>query len=329
MALTCKNCGGNISLNTNMLVCDSCGAQQALTDFLKNVSDNSIYNTDEFTTNARNTYKKALSLMAAARTESSFLFAAGVFEEIPTVLNAGVLAQECRVKANLLKSERIYNEAVTDMQSDNPHELERAIRAFGLLGEYKDAAAKKEECTALLSVAQIEWQEKLKKEEQQKTKEDAQAKAKAFKRKIRTRFIAVVLVLITVGAVIGTSFSYSPKHLKIEITPDAENFITEKYNDYVFHYIVKVKNNGLLDVRAIEGTVVFEKDNEVLVDTNISFSNYSSAVVRAKKSSKFTWELTVYPENTALALYETNFNDLKVKVDITGITYTNGKRKKY
>ena len=81
MALTCKNCGGNISLdpNSNLIICDSCGAQQTLTNALAEEPENFIYDEDELSRSSLNTYKRALSMMASARTESSFIFAAGVF----------------------------------------------------------------------------------------------------------------------------------------------------------------------------------------------------------------------------------------------------------
>ena len=49
VALTCKNCGGNISLdvNSNLIICDSCGAQQTLTNALADESENFIYDEDD------------------------------------------------------------------------------------------------------------------------------------------------------------------------------------------------------------------------------------------------------------------------------------------
>ena len=145
MSLTCKNCGGNISLDSNLIICDSCGAKQSLNEVLASETANLIYNDDEVSQTSLNTYKRALSMMSTARTESSFIFAAGVFEEIPDVFNANALAKECRDKAELFKAERIYNSAVIDMKSDDPVRVEGAIQAFKSLGEYKDSVTKTDE----------------------------------------------------------------------------------------------------------------------------------------------------------------------------------------
>ncbi len=331
MSLTCKNCGGNVSLdsNSNLIICDSCGAQQTLTNVLADESENFIYKEDELSRSSLNTYKRALSMMSTARTESSFIFAAGVFEEIPDVFNANALAKECRDKAELFKAERIYNSAIIDMKSDDPVRIEGAIQAFKSLGEYKDSVAKSDECIPLLSAAQATYQEKLRVAEEQRVKEEKQKQFRAKRNKFIGKLVLLALVAVTVILVIGYFRAYSSSNIKITLSPDTEDFLAEGYNKYTFSYDAKIENNGFLDVSAIEGEIIIEKDNEVLVDTTMSFYNYSSAVVRSKKSSKFTWELTVYSYDTALALYETDFDNLDVKIDITSITYTNGKTKTY
>ncbi len=327
MSLTCKNCGGNISIdsNQNLIICDSCGAQQTLTNVLADECKNIIYKEDELSKSSLNKYKRALSVMSSARTESSFIFAAGVFEKIPDLLNANALAKECREKAELFKKERIYNNAVIDMKSDDPARIEGAIQTFKTLGEYKDSIAKIDECAPLLNIAQANYQDKLKAAEEQRIKEEKQKQISAKKNKL----IVFAAVVLTVVFIIGYFRVYSPSNIKILLSPNTENFVTEGYDKYTFCYDAKIENNGFLDVSAIEGEIIIEKDNEVLVDTTMSFYNYSSAVVRSKKSSKFTWELTVYSYDTALALYKTDFDDLDVKIDITSITYTNGKTKTY
>ncbi len=329
VSLTCKNCGGNISLDSNLIVCDSCGAKQSLTEILADACENLIYKEDEISQSSLNTYKRALSMMSTARTESSFIFAAGVFEKIPDVFNADALAKECREKAELFKAERIYNSAVMDMKSDDPAKIEGAIQAFKSLGEYKDSVAKIDECVPLLNIANETHQEKLRVAEEQRLKEEKQKQLRVKKNKFIGKLISLALVAITVIFVIGYFRVYAPSNIKIWLSPNTENFLTEGYNKYIFTYDVKIENKGFLDVSAIEGEIIIEKDNEVLVDTTMSFYNYSSAVVRSKKSSKFTWELTVYSYETALLLYETDFDDLDVKIDITVITYTNGKTKTY
>lgn len=331
MTLTCKNCGGNISLdaNSNLITCDFCGAQQTLTSILADEPENFIYKEDELSRSSLDTYKRALSIMASAQTENSFILAAGVFKEIPNVLNADALAMECIEKANRFKCERIYNSAVIDMKSDDPARVEGAIQAFKSLGEYKDSVTKTDECTQLLRVAQANYQEKLRLAEDQRIRQEKQRRIRAKKNKFIGKLIPIAALAVVAIIVFGYFRVYSPSNIRVSLSPDTENYLTEGYNKYVFCYDVKIENNGFLDVSEVEGEITIQNDNEVLVDTTIDFYNDFSAIVRSKKSRKFTWELTVYSYDTALTLYETDFDDLDVKIDITSITYANGKTKSY
>jgi len=137
------------------------------------------------------------------------------------------------------------------------------------------------------------------------------------------------LIALSVIFLIGRIQAYSRSNIKITMSPDAENYLTESYNKYVFHYDVNVKNKGLFAVNYIAGEVIIEKDNEVLVDTTFYFSSSSGALVRAKKHRKFGWELSVQSYDTARMLFLTDFDDLDVKIKITEITYKNGKTKTY
>jgi len=329
MALTCKNCGGNISLdpNANLIICEYCGAKQALADILVNGSDNLICN--GLSISSLNTYKRAVSMMSSARTENSFLSAASVFDEIHDVLDANDLAKKCRDEADKLKTERLYNTAIANMKSNDPRIIEDAIMAFQSLGDYKDAATKIEECMPLLNAAKAAYQEKLNTEAERRAKEEKLKQLYKEKKDKINKIVLYALIALSVIFLIGRIQAYSRSNIKITMSPDAENYLTESYNKYVFHYDVNVKNKGLFAVNYIAGEVIIEKDNEVLVDTTFYFSSSSGALVRAKKHRKFGWELSVQSYDTARMLFLTDFDDLDVKIKITEITYKNGKTKTY
>lgn len=324
----CKTCGGSIYYDgaERRIVCDSCGASQILTDAL---TGNCIYDNNEASSAALSTYCRAINMMSSANTEKSLTVVAELFEKIPGIFNSNLLAKECREKAELCKIERLYQQAVLDMQSDDPAKIKNAAEIFESISGYKDAASKSGECKPLLAKAEDLFEQKVKEAEVQRQKEEEKRKKAIASKKRRKWLILSAAVIVIAAIIIGNSIVYSKSNIKISITPNAENYLSESGNRYVFRYDVKIKNNGFHDVSAIEGNVIFEKGNEILVDTEISFNNYSSVVVRAKKSSKYTWELTVYSYDTALTLYETDFDDLKITVDITGITYKNGKTKTY
>ncbi len=329
MALTCKNCGGNITLDpdANLIICEYCGAKQALSDILANGTDCWICN--DLSKNTLNTYKRAHSMISTAQTENAFLSAAKAFEEIPDVLDANELAKKCREKAEEFKTERNYNTAIANMKSADPRRIEDAILSFQSLGEYKDSAAKIEECMPLLNAAKAAYQEKLNAEAEKRAR-DEKIKQLYQEKKARIRKIVLyALIVLSVIFLIGRIQAYSRSNIKITMSPDAENYLTESYNKYVFHYDVNVKNKGLFAVNYIAGEVIIEKDNEVLVDTTFYFSSSSGALVRAKKHRKFGWELSVQSYDTARMLFLTDFDDLDVKIKITEITYKNGKTKTY
>lgn len=190
-------------------------------------------------------------------------------------------------------------------------------------------AAEKFEQISYFFNADILATECLNKAKQQRIQNDEIKRKNDAQRAIITKTFSYATLIVAVLVIIVNLYIYSLSNIKIHLSPDEENFVSERYNDYIFTYNVKIENKGLLDINSIEGSVIFEKDNEILVDTPISFYNYSSAVVRAHKNTSFKWELTIYSYDTALILYETDFDDIKVKIDISSITYENGKTKTY
>lgn len=329
MALVCKYCGGTISIKEDFhtIVCDFCGEEQSLSSAADRSGSN-IFKNDDVSVEELTTYRRAISILSSAQTENDFLRAAGVLSQIPGVFNAADLAKECRDKADLVRTELEYKTAVADMHSEEPALIERAIRTFESLGKYKDATKMAKECTPLLKIAQDKSAERRRIAEQQRLADAQVMRRQRAKKRIVRGLIAGIAFLVAVCVVVGYFTVYSSSNIVITLSPDDE-YVTTSYSGYVFHYDANIENTGYLDVQAIEGTVLFEKEDEVLVDTSISFYNYSSAVVRAGKNSRFTWELTVYSEDTARALYQTPFEDIHVVVEITRITYTDGKTKEY
>ena len=193
---------------------------------------------------------------------------------------------------------------------------------------FLEAAEKFEQISDFLN-ANILANECLNKAEQQKIHDNEIKRKNDAQRAFITKTFSYITLIVAVLVIIVNLYTYSLSNIKIHLSPDEENFISERYNNYIFTYDVKIKNTGLLDIKSIEGTIIIEDGNEILVDTPISFYNYSSAIVRAHKSTSFKWELTVRSYDIALALYETDFDDLTVKIEISSITYEDGKIKTY
>jgi len=275
------------------------------------------------------TYQTALSMMASARTERAFLMAAELFRDIPEALNADALAQECLEQAEMMKTQRRYDGALLDMNSDDPVRVEGAMQVFRSIGTFRDALAKADECVVLLQTAKEHEAERLRAAQDKKCREDRQQQRRAVRRRWFGKTALWLMLLAAVAAVIGQVRMYAASNIQITLTPDEEQFLTEGYRDYEFRYDAVLENRGWLDVASVEGAVVMELDNTVIVDTTVRFYNGGAPVVRAGKSSHYTWELSVRSEDAARILYETPFEDLDTHVRITRMVYTNGTVKTY
>lgn len=320
MSLICKNCGGKIAFDSEKqkIFCEFCGCEQPITNSL----DITIFEETENIKNVLEIYQKASDLMNL-HTLNSLTAAEAMFKRIPDIFDAANLAAKCKNEIVALKTEADYQSALKGMSSENLTELRLAHSIFFSLGDYKESASKLRDCNAL--IASLEKSEQLRKDADEYKQKQLRLKRK---RRLKLSLLLITLIIITFFAV--RSKIYSSSNIKITVSPNEDNYITEAYGSYKFKYDIKIKNKGFLDVSSIEGNVIFEDENgEILIDSNFNFYNHSSAVVRAKSHRSYTWEITVGSYDTALLLYESDFDEIDIKIDITKITYTNGKTKNY
>ena len=317
MALTCKNCGGSIRYDAERktITCESCGSSQAINSGLG--MGEMIYESDDLTSASMNTYYRAVKMMSEATRIAELETAKSMFERISDVLNSSALVKECQDRIELLETEQKYKAALSNMQSDDPETVALAQKSFAQLGDYRDSVSKAEECAPLIKKAEEFQGKKAEREKREKARRN---------RKFKTIIVGIAIVIV--AALLINSHIYSDSRYKIKITPIQEGYLSDWGGRYEFLYEVEIKNRGILDVSAMECEVIIEKKNDVIVDTSVSFSNYSSAAVRAGKSARFNWELKTDSEYVADEL-NNNFDDLDIKVKITQIQFTNGKLKTY
>lgn len=122
------------------------------------------------------------------------------------------------------------------MKSDDPARIEGAIQAFKSLGEYKDSVDKIDECLPLLSVAQVNHQEKLRIAEEQRVKEEKQKRMQAKRNKFIGKLISLAALAVATILIFGYFSIYSSSNIKISLSPNTESYLTEGYNKYVFCY---------------------------------------------------------------------------------------------
>lgn len=317
LSLTCKNCGGIISFNaqTNTIICESCGSSQALNSAL-NPSD-VVYESDSQAGAKVNSYHRALNMMSNATTIDSLKTAQLMFERISGTLNADALAKECKDRIELMITEKKYQQAILDMNSEEPDTVISAKNVFEILGSYKDSSQKSEECNELIEKAKIT----------KNTNEIKQRKQAAKKRRM-VCLCCIFLIIIIAVVLFARGYIYSSNRYDIDIQPTKQNYFTQTGNNFEFLYDVEIENNGFLDVAFIECDVIFENGNDVIADTKITYSNYTSVAVRSGKSNKFSWKLSTDSANVAEELYY-NFDELDIRVEVTQIQFKNGKTKVY
>lgn len=316
MALTCKNCGGNIVFDKDRLICicDSCGKPQSNIDDAVDI----LCDGKQTTIDAVKKYKRALQVMNTASSENMFTMAALLFDEARNFSDSAERAQECRLRASEFRRERQYLTALNDMQSSDPKKIANARETLIALGNYKDAAENAEKCPELYKAA-VKNQPKV---EVSKPKDEKKNKKRRFP-------LFLITVIIIISAIIGhkhwENTVYSADSISIEFTPQENSFLSEYNNRYVFNFSVLLENNGEKDVEAIDGIVAFiNKNGNVIVDTEVSFVGNPIAV-RHGKSAKYTWELTVYSEDVARELYYTNFDDFDIEFEIKSMRFSDGK----
>lgn len=317
VSLSCKNCGGTIHFNvqTNTITCESCGSSQALNSAL-NPSD-TVYEIDSEAGAKINSYQRALNMMSNATSVDSLKTALIMFERLSGTLNADALAKECKDRIELMVKEQKYQQALLDMNSEEPETVISAQNVFNLLENYKDSSQKSDECNQLIERARILQEVKKEKERQ---------RVASRKRKFRLFGIAVIIVIGII--VFARNYTFSSARYEVAIEPTKENYLTQIGKKYEFLYDVEIENKGFLDIVAIECEVIIEKGKDVVADTTMSYYNYSSVAVRKGKTSKFRWKLTTDSTYVAEQLYY-NFDDLDVRVEVTQIQFKNGKIKVY
>lgn len=135
-------------------------------------------------------YNSACSAMSAAKTEEKYKEAAQEFASLQTYKDAEEKARMCLQKAQDAHMDSIYNSALSAMNKSTIPALEKAIKIFEDIPEWKDSAAKITECECHI--------EKLKEEETNKQ----MAAVKAAKKKKITTAVVISAICVVIAFVI-------------------------------------------------------------------------------------------------------------------------------
>ena len=147
-------------------------------------------------------YESAVEAMKRAATEGHYINAAARFKELSGFQNADELADQCLEKAEVCRKNEIYNSARGQKNKGTIESYEAAIRIFGQISGWKDAAEQVNICRhEIEKIKERQEAERIEKERQQKIKQIAAKKA-AKKRKIIFAIIAALALACSVFAVV-------------------------------------------------------------------------------------------------------------------------------
>lgn len=332
--VTCRICGGelDIDIRSDAVYCEFCGGRQLLS-----MTDHAVVvDPAKLPTQTIQQYRQAYRALAEAGTGDQYAAAAQKMDQLAGFCEADELAREAREMAAQCRMAEKYTAAVEYFNGSSIEKIQLAARLFAELGDYRDAAQRLEQCPGRIAqMQQVQRDREIEQKKAQLALEKQEAKEerrrqKQEKRRIRKRKFKVFMVLLLIVALIlGGFMLHSRKNLQIQLRPD-EDYYEVKRDRVIFYYDVTLENSGYLDINGFDAAVIFENtDGEVLVDTKMYIDNYDTAAVRGKKTVTMSWELSVYSEDAAWELINTDFEDLKVTIEITEIRFSTGLTRTY
>ncbi len=143
-------------------------------------------------------YNQASAGMKSATTESSYKYAAQLFQSISGFRDADELSKECFEKAESCRKDSIYASAKAKMELDRKENYEEAIRQLETIPEWNNADELISECRDKIDRIKAEL---LIQEETEKNKELEKKKAAKKKRIIIIIFAIALLACITLVVV--------------------------------------------------------------------------------------------------------------------------------
>ena len=322
-SLKCNRCGGTIVCNskTQEIICESCGTRQTLRELLSGENPLILNTTKSDFNRYIESYFIAVQNMQSAKTASDYDNLADEFEKILGIFNSKELQLECKNRATELKRIALVSVINANINSNNYTELRKAIAALKETIGYNITDKEKLNYEKQLADTENKYQECIEKVKKASLKKAARKKAFII-------LIAVVLFLVFAGKSFIQYWSYSASRIHISFQPKTYTSIEKENENYVFTYNVSLENKGIKDIRSLEVTVSMEDEDNIIVETKMSFYNNELPVVRAGKSVVYEWRLTVSSAEKALILHE-KAEQLQTHFKITGASYTNGVFKNY
>ena len=233
-------------------------------------------------------YESALEIMEAAETEEMFENAGYMFQEVKDYADAKEKSEECFLKAEDARKDKILSEAKGLMDTDIISCYESAIQILKEIPGWKDADEKILDCRKRIEeIKAKEEADRIKQEKQAEItrqnyeKEQRRLKSKAKKNKIFATIgfsaVAVVLVVvIVINSVVVPSIKYS----------DAVALMDEgKYEEAII---------------AFEALGGYGDSEEKIIECNKIITGYNDALLEAQLGEKYDEAISLMNNNEYL-----------------------------
>lgn len=223
-------------------------------------------------------YKRAKADMLSANTEKAYKNAAYQFETIKNYKDSSVLFKQCHEKAEIVRKDEIYNEAMKKLQGKNLVNqskfttLELAIEEFKSISGWKDADNQIEICKK--KIEEIKAKAEADRLEREHQEELARQKSKKIK-KIAIITTSIICVIIASIILISTVIIPNTKYNNATALMDAEKYdeaysIFEELGNYKdsqdkLDNIIFLKTKEQLNNAKVGDSVLFglyEQDNK-------------------------------------------------------------------
>ena len=199
-------------------------------------------------------YNKASDAMSNAYTEEDFITAANAFQMIIGYKDADVLYKKCLERADECRKDAIYDDAISQMNSESLESVESAIIEFQSVSGWKDADAMIQTCHK--RIERIKAKEKTEIiERERRAEQERIAAAVAAKKRKKTISIASIILGVCIVAIMVFNMVIVPKQ-KHSLLSNAQ------VGDYVLYGVYNQTSSGKKD---IEWLVLDKEDDRILL----------------------------------------------------------------
>lgn len=325
MALTCKNCGGNIIYNrqNKIIYCDSCGYTYNLLNTTP--QDSSVLENLNISKNELSVYQQAVQCMEKAIDKDDWETAVEMLSLIPNVLDAQKLQQMCLEQVEMCKGKELFSEACRLAETNDIYALKRAVELFSQNPEWENSQKNLTLCNEKI----------LKLEKAYAAEQRANERLRKLKKTVRTiilSIISVAIVFLLICFIYYQNQKYNINNIKINVVsmesnyhPNESPYINGCYYIY-FDYTIKNNTYAVMDYIVIT-TQLKDKSGKLIYQISSSFGGYGDSSLQLEKGQEITLETYVKenkPNESFSNVFGTELSEYDISISIKTVRFGDG-----